>query len=283
MDFTLIIIGLLLLIGLGGLRIIDQQTLAIVETFGKFSRVLSPGLNWIFPGIQRIASSMDLRVSELSAQVEVKTRDNMFVAMPVAIMVRVIPERAADAYYQLANPQAQVTTWVLNNLRSSTATMTLMDLYEDRDKLAQEMQGTLAERMGSYGYEIVSVLIDQPSVSEEVQQAFNGVIASERKREAAVQEAEAKRILILGEARAEAESQKLRAEGLAQARSILASSLTEAIAQAKGSGISEQDIMYLLLETNRLDTVKYASEKGKLVLMDLRAGRGETAVQLPLD
>ena len=43
-----------------------------------------------------------------------------------------------------------------------------------------------------------------------------------------------------------------------------------AIAQARGSGIDEQDIMRLLLETNRLDTIKYASEKGKLVLMDLR-------------
>lgn len=270
MDVMLLLSPLLLLV-LAGLRIVGQQTLAIVETFGKFSRVLAPGLNWIFPGIQRIAKVMDLRVEELSAQVEVKTRDNMFVSLPVAIMVRVLPQRAADAYYQLAAPQEQVKTWVLNTLRSSTASMSLMNLYEDRDELAQQVQANLAERMGVYGYEIVSVLIDQPTVSEEVQHAFNSVIASERKREAAVQEAEAKRALILGEARAEAEAQQLRAEGLAKARAVLALSLTEAIAQARGSGIDEQDIMLLLLETNRLDTIKYASEKGKLVLMDLRS------------
>ncbi|GGX89149.1 MULTISPECIES: SPFH domain-containing protein [Vogesella] len=279
----LILFGLVTLIVIAGLRVIDQQTLAIVETFGKFARVLTPGLNWIIPGVQRIACLMDLRVQELSAQVEVKTRDNMFVTLPVAIMVRVIPERAADAFYQLASPQEQVKTWVLNTLRSSTAAMTLMNMYEDRDELAQQMQASLAERMGTYGYEIVSVLIDQPTVSEEVQHAFNSVIASERKREAAVQEAEAKRILIVGEARAEAESQQLRAEGLARARTVLAASLTEAIAQAKGSGISENDIMYLLLETNRLDTVKYASEKGKLVLMDLRAPASQAGLQIPLD
>lgn len=279
----IIVLGLIVAILLSGLRIIDQQTLAIVETFGKFSRLLHPGLNWIIPGIQSIARTMDLRVQELSAQVEVKTRDNMFVALPVAIMVRIIPERAAEAYYQLSAPQEQVKTWVLNTLRSSTAAMTLMNMYEDRDELAQAMQASLAERMGAYGYEIVSVLIDQPTVSAEVQHAFNSVIASERKREAAVQEAEAKRILIVGEARAEAESQQLRAEGLARARSVLAASLTEAIAQAKGSGISENDIMYLLLETNRLDTVKYASEKGKLVLMDLRSQGSQPALQLPID
>ncbi|MEQ6290911.1 SPFH domain-containing protein [Vogesella sp. GCM10023246] len=270
MDVMLLLTPLLVL-ALAGLRIVGQQTLAIVETFGKFSRVLTPGLNWIFPGIQRVAKVMDLRVEELSAQVEVKTRDNMFVSLPVAIMVRVLPQRAADAYYQLAAPQEQVKTWVLNTLRSSTASMSLMNLYEDRDELAQQVQTNLAERMGVYGYEIVSVLIDQPTVSEEVQHAFNSVIASERKREAAVQEAEAKRALILGEARAEAEAQQLRADGLAKARAVLALSLTEAIAQARGSGIDEQDIMLLLLETNRLDTIKYASEKGKLVLMDLRS------------
>ena len=280
---SFILISVLIGLALSGIRVIDQQTLAIVETFGKFSRVLSPGLNWIIPGVQRIARTMELRVQELSAEVEVKTRDNMFVSLPVAIMVRVIPERASDAYYQLANPQEQVKTWVLNTLRSSTAAMTLMNMYEDRDELAQEMQNSLAERMGTYGYEIVSVLIDQPTVSEEVQHAFNSVIASERKREAAVQEAEAKRILIVGEARAEAESQQLRAEGLARARSVLAASLTEAIAQAKGSGIGENDIMYLLLETNRLDTVKYASEKGKLVLMDLRSQNNHAGLQIPID
>ncbi|MFC3531156.1 SPFH domain-containing protein [Vogesella facilis] len=270
MDVMLLLAPLLVLV-LAGLRIVGQQTLAIVETFGKFSRVMTPGLNWIFPGIQRVAKVMDLRVEELSAQVEVKTRDNMFVSLPVAIMVRVLPQRAADAYYQLAAPQEQVKTWVLNTLRSSTASMSLMNLYEDRDQLAQQVQANLAERMGVYGYEIVSVLIDQPTVSEEVQHAFNSVIASERKREAAVQEAEAKRALILGEARAEAEAQQLRADGLAKARAVLAHSLTEAIAQARGSGIDEQDIMLLLLETNRLDTIKYASERGKLVLMDLRS------------
>ncbi|SCK25098.1 SPFH domain-containing protein [Vogesella sp. LIG4] len=266
----IVLLPLLILLAFAGVRIVGQQTLAIVETFGKFSRVMSPGLNWVVPGVQRVAKVMELRVQELSAQVEVKTRDNMFVSLPVAIMVRVLPQRAADAYYQLAAPQEQVKTWVLNTLRSSTATMSLMNLYEDRDQLAHHVQLNLAERMGVYGYEIVSVLIDQPMVSEEVQHAFNSVIASERKREAAVQEAEAKRALILGEARAEAEAQQLRAEGLAKARAVLAQSLTEAIAQARGSGIDEQDIMRLLLETNRLDTIKYASEKGKLVLMDLR-------------
>ena len=268
--FILIILAVAAVFVVSGIRVIDQQNLAIVESFGKYSRTLNPGLNWIIPIIQRVAITMDLRVTQLSAEVDIKSKDNMFVSMPVSIMVRILPERAYEAFYQLDNPKQQITTWVLNTLRASTASMELMTLFEDRDQLAQEMEVALATRMSEYGYEIVSVLIDQPSVSEEVQHAFNSVIASRREREAAVEKAEARRTLIMGEARAASDAQELRAQGLAKARTILTNSLTEAVSSAKDYGVDSKEIMSLLLENSRLETISHASEHGKLILMDLR-------------
>lgn len=269
--------GVLLLILLGvmlftGLCTVQQQTIAIVETFGKYSRTLQPGLNWIIPfGIQRVAATVHLQITQVESRVEIKTIDNMFVTLPVSLMVRVDTAGASAAHYTLNNPETQISTWVLNTLRAITSSMSLADLFADRAKLAEEVQSTLAEQLLRYGYVIEGVLVDQPTVSPEVQSAFNRVVASQREKEAAVQEAEAKRIRIVGESRAEAESQMLRAEGLASARKILAKGLSEAVKEAKDQGIEEADIMHLLLETNRLDTIKYASEKGKLVVMDLRS------------
>jgi regulator of protease activity HflC (stomatin/prohibitin superfamily) len=270
MIFTFILLCVIALIGLSGIRMVDQQNLAIVETFGKYSRTLEPGLNWIVPLFQRVVTTMDLRVSQLSAEVDIKSKDNMFVSMPVHIMVRILPEHAYEAYYQLNNPSQQITTWVLNTLRASTASMELMALFEDRDQLAREMQQDLAVRMKDYGYEIVSVLIDQPSVSEEVQHAFNSVIASRREREAAVEKAEARRTLIMGEARAASEAQALRAKGLADARQILTDSLNSAVASAREQGVDSTQVMSLLLETSRLDAIVSASEHGKMIIMDVR-------------
>lgn len=281
MEF-LIVSVVLGILAATSVRIVRQQTVALVETFGKYSRTLHPGLNFIIPIVQRVVFEEDLRVVEFRDEVEVKTEDNMFVKMPVAVMVQVIPERAADAYYKLQNPDKQIITWVLNTLRSTTSSMRLSALYEDRQTIEDAVQAALSERMEDYGYAIVSVLVDQPSVSQSVQESFNRVVASAREREAAVQEAEAKRIRIVGEANAEADSQELRARGLAKARAILSQSLADAVAQAKTQGIDEHDIMRLLLETNRLDTIKSASEHGKLVVMDLR---GDTPVRpvLPLE
>lgn len=265
------LIWILFLIGIAGIRVVRQQNAQIVETFGKFSKVLTPGLNWIIPGVQRVVARLDLRVQEIKAEVEVKTSDNVFVSLPVAIMVKVQEDSADDAYYRLSSPKEQVKTWVLNTLRSSTSGMKLSELFEDRARLESEVRDGLAKRMGEYGYSIVGVLVDQPSVSADVQASFNRVVSSQREKEAAEQEAQAKRIRIVGEAQAEAESQKLRAQGLSDARAILSESLASAALKAKEVGMDESSLLDLLLETNRLEAIKQASENGQLVVMDVRS------------
>ena len=69
--------------------------------------------------------------------------------------------------------------------------------------------------MSEYGYDIVNVLVDEPQPSPEVQAAFNRVIAAQREREAAENEAEAQRIRLVGVAEAEKTSKRLQGEGIA--------------------------------------------------------------------
>lgn len=253
------------------IQIVTQQTVRIVETLGKYSNTLEPGLVFVIPIIQNVVAVLDMRIRQVDAEVELKTSDNMFVKLPVSIMMHIDPSSAAEAFYKLKDPVSSIRTWVLATLRAECSDMTLSQLYSDRTRLANAVQKDLKERFSGYGYELDDVLVDQPTLSDDVQAAFNRVVTSTREREAAEQEAEAKKIRILGEARAESESQALRAEGLSNARRILAKSLAESVEIAKGSGVSEQDVLYLLLETNRLDTIKYASEHGKLIVMDTKS------------
>lgn len=269
--FGILILGFVGFIVWNGVQIVKQQTVRIVETLGKYSYTLQPGLKLVIPIVQRVAAELDMRIRQVDTDVELKTSDNMFVRMPISIMLHVDVNNAASAYYKLQEPESSIKTWVLATLRAECSDMTLAQLYSDRTRLMDAVQKDLKERFKGYGYVLVDVLVDQPTLSAEVQSAFNRVVASIREREAAEQEAEAKKIRILGEARAESESQGLRAEGLANARRILAKSLAESVEIAKGSGVSEADVLHLLLETNRLDTIKYASEHGKLIVMDTKS------------
>lgn len=268
---TLVVLGFVGYILWSGIQVVKQQSVRIVETLGKYSYTLQPGLKLVIPIIQKVAAELDMRIRQVDTEVELKTNDNMFVKLPVSIMLHIDPSNAAAAFYKLGEPVSSIKTWVLATLRAECSDMTLAQLYSDRTRLMDAVQKDLKQRFASYGYILVDVLVDQPTLSAEVQSSFNKVVTSTREREAAEQEAEAKKIRILGEARAESESQSLRAEGLANARRILAKSLAESVEIAKGSGVSEQDVLHLLLETNRLDTIKYASEHGKLIVMDTKS------------
>lgn len=254
------------------IRIVGQQNALVIETLGRYSGTLYAGLNFTIPLIQTVAAEIDLRIRQVNAKVDLKTKDNMFVTMPIGIIMHVDSERVSDSFYKLSDPVGSIATWVLAELRSKCAVMGLTELFEDRSTIASHIKEKLEERLLEYGYVLVDVLIDQPTVPDNVQTAFNKVIASEREKESAAFQAEATRLRIVGEATAESQAQKLRAEGLAGARKILVEGLAESVEVAAKQNISEADILAMLMETTRLDTIRAAAEHGSTVLLDVRQG-----------
>lgn len=272
---SLIFEGFLFILALvwlfSGVKVVRQQTVALVESFGKFSRVLHPGVNFVKPyPFEAIVHRADLRVTEHQSEVEVKTKDNMFVNLPTSLMVKVNPDRVADSYYKLEDADEQITRWVMPVIRSIVSQMTLEELYSDKERIVGEVLNELSHKLVEYGFDVVAVLIDQPQVDASVQASFNRVVSSNRELEAAKQEAEASRIRLVAEARAEAEGQVVRAEGLAKSRKILSESLEENINTIKGSGADVEAAMSLLMAVNRFDALREVGRNGNLVLMDMQ-------------
>lgn len=280
MDFALIGLGFLVMIAVAGIRIVEQQTVVIVQFLGRYSTTLEAGINWIFVPFQLPAGKLSLKIESVPATVEVKTSDNMFVSLPVNLMIQVEPQNAKDAFYKLQKPHEQVRSWVLNTVRSIAATMTLEDMFNDREKVVNEVRGLLTAKLSEFGYRLEGVLIDQPTVSQEVQASFNRVVAATREKEAALQEGEAVKIRIVKQAEAEADAQRERAKGLADSRRILAIGLQESL---NGFDKIPQNLaLALLIETNRIDAVREASKHGNLVLLDVAKVDGAQKALLPL-
>lgn len=61
------------------LVIVEQQSVGIVQTLGKFSRVIRPGFHFVIFPIQQVAGRLSLKIESVPATVEIKTSDNMFV------------------------------------------------------------------------------------------------------------------------------------------------------------------------------------------------------------
>ncbi len=259
------------------LRVVRQQTVSIVETLGKFDRTLDPGLNVILPfPISSIVETVDLRVQQVRDNLDVKTSDNTFVQLPVSIMYSVIPDKVAESFYKLEQPAKQITSWTLNSVKVAAASMTLQDLFEDREGIVSKVQIDLRQRFSEYGFKLESILVEQPTVTEKLQQASNRVVEAIREKEAAQAEGEALKIKTIAHAEAEAAAQVARSRGVAESRAILAESLRDNIEIVKQTGSDIEHAMDMLLTINRYDMMRDAADSGNMVIMD--ASSPQTAI-----
>ena len=102
----LVIVGIFALgTMLSGFFQVHTAEAVVVQRMGKFERVASAGINFKLPWLDQIAGRIDLRVQQLALDVETKTKDNVFVKIPVSVQYHVIPDHVYEAFYKLANPQ----------------------------------------------------------------------------------------------------------------------------------------------------------------------------------
>jgi regulator of protease activity HflC (stomatin/prohibitin superfamily) len=93
---------------------VRTYTAGVVERFGKFNRIVRPGLQVLIPFAER-AYIVDLQVKQAQFSVETKTRDNVFVQIPVSVQYQVLDDRIFDAFYKLSSPQKQIESFLLKN------------------------------------------------------------------------------------------------------------------------------------------------------------------------
>ena len=261
----LIILGILISM----LYVVRQQSVAIVERFGRYQKIATSGIHMRLPfGIDKIAARIQLRLLQSEIVVETKTKDNVFVMMNVATQYRVNEQNVTDAYYKLMRPEAQIKSYIEDALRSSVPKLTLDELFEKKDEIALEVQHQVAEEMTTYGYIIVKTLITKVEPDAEVKQSMNEINAAQRKRVAAQELAEADKIKIVTAAEAEAEKDRLHGVGIAQQRKAIVDGLAESIAELKEAnvGMSEEQIMSTLLTNQYLDTLNTFAAKGNQTL-----------------
>lgn len=252
------------------LYVVRQQTVTIIERFGKYHRTASSGIHVRMPfGIDKIAARIQLRLLQSDLVVETKTNDNVFVTLNVATQYRVNEQNVTDAYYKLMRPEEQIKSYIEDALRSSVPKLTLDELFEKKDEIALEVQHQVAEEMSTYGYIIVKTLITKVEPDAEVKQSMNEINAAQRKRVAAQELANADKIKIVTAAEAEAEKDRLHGVGIAQQRKAIVDGLADSIQELKDANVSltEEQIMSILLTNQYLDTLNnFASKEGNNTL-----------------
>lgn len=238
---------------------VPQSTAGVVERFGKFSRVISPGLNFLACCIgEFVAGAVSLRVRQLDVTIETKTKDNVFVVVVVSVQYEVENDQVYDAFYRLTNPLEQIRAYVFDVVRSTVPKINLDDVFDQKDEIAKAVKTDLAQTMPSYGYHILQTLVTDIEPDSRVKSSMNEINAAQRQRVAAADKAEAEKILVVKGAEADAESKYLAGVGISRQRQAIVNGLRDSV-QAftrEITDVSPRDVLEIMMMTQYFDMMK---------------------------
>jgi len=245
---------------------VEQSTVAMRERFGRFDKVLEPGLHclpWVFGS--QIGGYLSLRVQKLDVRCETKTKDNVFVTVIASVQYRALLEKSVDAFYKLSNTKEQIQAYVFDVIRACVPKMNLDAVFEQKNDVAKSVEVELEKAMTNYGFEIVQTLIIDIVPAETVKKAMNEINAAARMRVATQDKAEAEKILQIKRAEAEAESKYLSGLGIARQRQAIVDGLRESVLAFSDNvpGTTAKDVMDMVLVTQYFDTMKEIGASSK--------------------
>src|ERR1700712_5083714 len=264
LTFVFVVLAIIVLITiLKTLFTVRTATAGVVERFGKFNRIVRPGLHVLIPYAERVFF-VDLQVKQAQFSVETKTRDNVFVQIPVSVQYQVLDEKIADAFYRLSAPQKQIESFVFNSILGHVPKLTLDETFEQQSGISVAVKVELDQIMSGFGFNILTALVTDIIPDVKVKAAMNDINAAQRSQVAAQARGEAEKILKVKQAEAEAESKALQGKGIAAERQAIIDGLSTSIENFQHAvpGATSEDVMALVLLTQYFDTLRDIGTRG---------------------
>ncbi len=255
---ALVVLGIFVLITIiKTMYTVRTYTAGIVERFGKFNRVAQPGLHMLVPWCETVRF-VDLQIRQADVNVETKSKDNVFVTIPVSVQYQVLPDKVFEAYYKLSSPQKQIESYVFNSILGHVPTLTLDEAFEQQAQISAAVKRELDAVMSEFGYNILKALVTDMVPDAKVKAAMNDINAAQREQTAAQARGEAEKILKVKQAEAEAQSKALQGEGVARQRQAIIQGLQASVEQFKTAveGSTARDVMSMVLLTQYFDTLR---------------------------
>eukprot|EP00892_Ulva_mutabilis_P009069 jgi/Ulvmu1/6534/UM003_0168.1 len=221
---------------LGFFRFVPEKQACVVERFGRFSRVLHPGLNTTIPLIESVAYTHTLKELALNVNTQQAiTRDNVTIRIDGVLYIRIVD--AFKASYGVDRPLYAVMQLAQTSMRSELGKMTLDNTFEERDTLNEKIVQVINGAAKTWGleclrYEIKDILpppgiVKAMELQAEAERRKRAqVLESEGVRQATINESEAKREAAINAALGEAQSIMRRSEATATGVKVIAEAIT---------------------------------------------------------
>ncbi|MCS6823057.1 MAG: SPFH domain-containing protein [Cytophagaceae bacterium] len=277
MDFLsywpLIIIGFLLF---NSFVTVQQGTVAVVTIFGKYQRIMKPGLNLKIPFIEVVYKRISIQNRSAEMEFQATTQDQANVYFKAMILYAVLDqneETIKNVAFKFVDERSfmqALTRTVEGNIRAFVATKKQAEVLSLRGEIVADVKANLDHVLEEWGYHLIDLQLNDITFDEAIMKSMAQVVASNNLKAAAENEgqallitktksAEAEGNAIKIAAEAEREAAKLRGQGVALFRQEVAKGMAEA---AKEMHIANLDTSVILFSM-WTEAIKHFAENGK--------------------
>lgn len=240
------------------INFVPQQQAWIVERMGKFSRVLSPGPNFLIPFFEKIQYVQSLK--EAAVQIDRQaaiTSDNVTLHLDGVLYIKVFD--AIKASYGVEDAQYAVTQLAQTAMRSEIGKLSLQQVLRERQTLNELITAAINEAADAWGMKCLRHEIKDIQPPKDVLDAMHRQVSSERAKRAEILESEGHKQAAINQAEGGKQMNILQAEGVAKSIELISNAMRD---QEFG-----KDAVTLQLAKNYIEAFEKLAQKGTSVII----------------
>lgn len=253
-----------------GIHFVPQNRGYVIYRFGKYTKTLSSGLNYIVPFVESVEADRNLKEQTLVIpQQSAITKDNIALMIDGVLFIKVID--AAAATNNITDYKLACTQLAMTSMRNAIGSMELDDCFQNRSAINAKIQEAMQSATEPWGlivlrFELLEIAIP-PSIKEDMEKQMT----AERQKRSAILTAEGVKIAAITTAEGQKQARVLDAEA-AKAEQVLAAEASKEAQILEATGKAEAIRLVAIAEAEALTTI------GKSAVTD----EGQKAIALNL-
>jgi regulator of protease activity HflC (stomatin/prohibitin superfamily) len=275
-PILLVLYAVVLMVILSSFVSVKQGTIAVVTSFGKYRRIMSPGLNFKLPLLEQIFRKVSIQNRSVELDFQAITIDQANVHFKAMLLYSVLDqeeETIKNVAFKFINDQNFMQALIRSvegSVRSFVATKKQSEILGLRKEIVHNVKDQLDAVLETWGFHLIDLQINDISFDEAILRSMAQVVASNNLKAAAENEGQASLIRKTREAEADgnaikiaAEAERLaaqmRGQGVALFRQEVARGMSEAAKEMQHAQLDTSLILFSIWT----ETLKHLAEQGQ--------------------
>ncbi len=266
-----------------GLLTVQQGTVAVITVFGKYKRVLKPGLNFKIPLIELVYKRISIQNRSVELEFQAVTNDQANVYFKSMLLFSVLDQedetiqKVAFKFFSEKDLMQALIRTIEGSIRAFVASKRQAEVLASRKEIVDYVKDQIDHTLSTWGYHLMDLQINEITFDQAIIESMSKVVASNNLKAAAENEgqallitktkaAEAEGNAIKISAEAEKQAALLRGEGVALFREAVARGMSQAAAEMKEANLDTNVILFSMWTEAVKNFAEYG--KGNILFLD---------------